>query len=63
MKKKIIIVAAILIVTAIAIFVINKTKPAGGAGFGGPGKGGRGGNITFTVRSAEAKVRFAFGFT
>lgn len=56
MKKKIIIVAAILIVTAIAIFVINKTKPAGGAGFGGPGKGGRGGNITFTVRSAEAKV-------
>ena len=56
MKKKIIIVAAILIVTAIAIFVINKTKPAGGAGFGGPEKGGRGGNITFTVRSAEAKV-------
>lgn len=56
MKKKIIIVAAILMVTAIAIFVINKTKPAGGAGFGGPGKGGRGGNITFTVRSAEAKV-------
>lgn len=56
MKKKIIIVAAILMVTAIAIFVINKTKPAGGAGFGGPGKGGCGGNITFTVRSAEAKV-------
>lgn len=56
MKKKIIIVAAILMVTAIAIFVINKTKPAGGAGFGGPGKGGRGGNISFTVRSAEAKV-------
>ena len=56
MKKKIVIVAAILMVTAIAIFVINKTKPAGGAGFGGPGKGGRGGNISFTVRSAEAKV-------
>ena len=62
MKKKIIIVAAILIVTAIAIFVINKTKPAGGAGFGGPGKGGRGGNITFTVRSAEAKVETLNGY-
>lgn len=56
MKKKIIIVAAILIVTALAIFFINKTKTAGGAGFGAPGKGGRGGNTTFTVRSAEAKV-------
>ena len=57
--KSVIAVASALVVTIVAVIVINATKQNAAYGPGGFKKGGRmgGGNSVFTVRSAEAKVQ------
>lgn len=57
--KSVIAVVSALVVTIVAVIVINATKQNAAYGPGGFKKGGRmgGGNSVFTVRSAEAKVQ------